>query len=115
MCVKNSLMGINHCNFIEKYKELINVFNSASNNGLSELTIPYLLKNTDIQQLELYDKIHELLETNVLEVKEYSICPYCSNQDTYKENDVVRCSKCKRVYETNNIIEKFKLINKDKL
>ncbi|MCE5220899.1 MAG: hypothetical protein LLF98_06415 [Clostridium sp.] len=114
MFVKNSLMGIDYCSFIEKNKELVNVFNSAINNGLLELTIPYLLKNTHIQQLELYDNIHELLEFNILEIKEYSICPHCTNQDVYKETDMVRCSKCKHVYSTNNIIEKFKLVNKDK-
>ncbi|WP_459482141.1 hypothetical protein [Clostridium saccharoperbutylacetonicum] len=114
MLAKNSLMGINYHDFIEKYKELIDSFNSASDNGLLELTIPYLLKNTNIKQLELYKEIHELLEMNVLEMKEYSICPHCSNQDVYKEKDKVRCDRCKQVYGTSNTIEKFKLIYKEK-
>lgn len=111
MYVKNSLMGISYHDFIKKHKEIIDTFVSANRKGLVELTLPYLLKNTHIPQLKLYNEIHELLESNTLELREVSVCPYCLNEDKFNENAHTKCSRCKKIYTTNKVIEKFKLVS----
>lgn len=111
MYAKNSLMDTSYHDFIKKYKELIDTFVLADKEGLSELTLPYLLKNTHIAQLELYDQIHELLELNILKLSEVSVCPYCLNEDKIKGNTHTKCSRCKKTYTSNKVIEKFKLVN----
>ncbi|WP_017416749.1 hypothetical protein [Clostridium tunisiense] len=111
MYVKNSLEGINYLKFIEDYKELIDVFASADNAGLTEVSIPYLLKNSKISQKELYNQLHTLLELDFLEGNEFSICPYCAHVDKLIENNKRKCTRCKRLYIANNTIEKFRFVN----
>jgi|GEM_PF-3687536 len=109
MYAKNSLMGTNSYEFDKKYKGLIDIFASAQNAGINKISMPYLLKNIKIKQKDLYDQIHLLLELNILDMDEYSVCPYCGKEDKYSEDIKLRCSKCKQVYIPNNIKEKFSL------
>ncbi len=106
MYAKDSLMDMNCA-------EIIRIFKEAHKKGIIELTIPYLLKNTDIRQLDVYDAVHKLIFLKILDIIEYSICPYCSTEEIYKENSRKLCSRCRRNYVTDNTIEKLKIISKD--
>ena len=111
MCAKNSLMDMEYTS--KNCKKIIDIFEKAYKNYIEELTIAFLLNNSTIDQIELYEAIEELLELEVLDLNEYSICPNCSNEDSFKENSTKRCSHCKSVYITSNVVEKLKL-NKGK-
>mgnify|MGYP005849530297 CR=1 FL=1 len=111
MYAKNSFMDMKYSN--KNCKKIIDFFEKAYKNNIKELTITFLLHSTTIDQIELYEAIEELLELEVLDLKEYSICPNCSNQDNFNNNVTKRCSYCKSVYIPNNIVEKLKL-NKGK-
>lgn len=110
MCAKSFLMNTNYYEIIKKNNDLISVFNIAAQNGLVELTAQYLLKNSNISPLKLYSKLHELLEINVLTMIEYSVCPYCSNNNIYMDKKLQVCVKCKNMYSTKSVVEKFKLV-----
>lgn len=108
MFVKNSSMSISYLEIIKNYKELIDNFICANDNGVEYISISYLLKNTKISQTKLYDQMHELLEMNILDMKEFTTCPYCSFDNIFKNNNT-RCCKCKNLFTPNNIMEKFKI------
>ncbi|NFI92675.1 hypothetical protein FDA47_17145 [Clostridium botulinum] len=108
MFVKNSSMSISYREFIKDYKYIIDKFVCANANGVEYISMSYLLKNTKISQTKLYDQMHELLEMNILDMKEFTTCPYCSFDNVLKNNNI-RCCKCKNLFNPNNIIEKFKI------
>lgn len=108
MFVKSSLMDIQFYN--EETKKVIECLEKALDDGFKEVTIPYLLKNTDIKQRKLYDCIHELIDLNIIDIKEYSICPQCLFHNLLKDTYFNKCERCKSVYSPDRTLEKFKFI-----
>ena len=113
MCAKNFLMDMNYTQIKNEYSDIINQFKVASKNGIDTVSIAYLLNNLDIDQDILYDKIHEMLELEILDVIEYTSCPYCLyEQKVMNYSNNIKCDRCKKYYEIDDILEKF-IIKKD--
>ena len=110
MCAMNSLMGIEYHNFMNNYKEVLDIFIIAEQKGLHELTMQYLLKNTKLAQSQVYSQVHQLIELNILDIRQVSICPYCYQENLYKDTQRIRCKKCKSIFEQNEVVEKLKYL-----
>lgn len=110
MFAKSSLKDIQYYN--EENNKVIECLEKAVNNGVREVTIPYFLKNTGIKQRKLYDCIHELIDLDILDIKEYSICPQCLYHNVLKDTYLNRCERCKSVYSPEKTLEKFKFTSR---
>lgn len=107
MCVKNYLESINFYN--KENKEIIKILEALVDNGINEVTVPYILKVSKINQFKIYECLHELLDLKILNLVEYSICPYCYLHNDNKDIKLTTCKRCKNVYSPENVIEKFKI------
>ncbi|MBD5643175.1 hypothetical protein HYH96_04615 [Clostridium botulinum] len=114
MCVMNFSMGMNYRHISENNKIIIGKFNELKCSGNDFITISYLIKNVDMNLNEIHSSIYELLEFNIIEVIEFSRCPYCLNDNKIKNTvDICRCNRCKKIYDEEYIIEKFRLLSEE--
>lgn len=112
MCVKNFSMAMNYQHISENNKIIIEKLYDLQTYENKFVTISYLLKNINMNLNEIYDSIYDLIDLNIIAVKEFSRCPNCLNDNIIKdENDLCKCNRCKKIYEKEYIIEKFRLIN----
>lgn len=107
MFARNSLESINFYN--KENIELSKILLSLVDEGITEITVPYILKLSKISQFKIYDCLHELLDLKILSLSEYSICPYCYWHNDNKDIKLTRCKRCKNVYSPESIVEKFKI------
>lgn len=107
MYAENFLEDMN-C-YSEEANKIVECVKRANESGRVEVTLPYLLKNTKISQFKFYDTLHLLLDYEILDMVEYSVCPQCQHFNYLNDGNKTRCSKCKNVYYPERIVEKIKL------
>lgn len=110
MYAKNFLTTIHSIEFQNKYNIIIEQFIYANKKGITNVSISFFLNNTKMSSRILYEKIHELLELNLVYKKEYSVCPNCQKENIIDRNlKNKKCSRCGIYYVPTYIVERFKI------
>jgi hypothetical protein len=74
------------------------------------IPISYLLKKIDVNSIQLYKEIHEMLTDGTLIRVYVSTCPVCEYENLSTEDaHIIICDNCCERYMPSQILEKFKL------
>lgn len=97
---------------MKQQEQIINEFKKIKCNMGESVSIPisYLIKNTKLERRIVFQIIDYLIEKQVVEKIIVSICPNCYESNIHKNDyTVVRCKHCNELYNTDDIIEKYRL------
>lgn len=115
MCVMNFLMDTIRQNQLESaYNFIIENFKKLNSKGNEYIPISYFIRRYDKDSGDIYEVVQILIEYKLVSKYEFERCPYCYTDNKIIENvDKIRCSKCKEIFYSDFITEKFKVLEKD--
>ena len=80
------------------------------------IDLNYFLFMTNITKKNLHNIFHILIDIDVVEKRYFSICPRCLNESKISgSQEIIKCSRCKKYFDEENIIEKFAIKGKIEL
>ncbi|MBB6623846.1 hypothetical protein H7E67_10445 [Clostridium gasigenes] len=79
--------------------------------GIKDIDLTYFLFTLKLSKTRLYDAFHIMIEQNIIKQQDYSICDNCMNEEiVYTSLKLNKCNRCKKYYEQDHMIEKFRLV-----
>lgn len=73
------------------------------------LSITYLLINLKASRQDVYSCIHKMIYKNIIEIYEYSQCPYCNTDNIVECKSKIKCNHCSEVYIVDSIEERLRI------
>ena len=81
------------------------------NEDIIGVSAPYLISTTKLKRKLLYRALDRLIDNKVIEIINFSVCPYCLNSNFHEEDvEKVVCKKCCETYTVNDIEENYRIV-----